>query len=108
MTDETYIFLRLKSAEVYASAQAAIDESRGYPDGLTQQAMPNWDDLKTGNDGNKYLFIDRWRTTPTDAAMLEQLTQAGHADIIGMDEYEQMTLEPDLFIYDELDPVTEP
>jgi hypothetical protein len=99
MTDETYIFLRLKSAEVYAAAQAAIDAGRNYPDGLTQQAMPNWDDLKTGNDGNKYLFIDRWRITPTDAAMLEQLTQAGHADIISMAEYDQSILD-----HDSLDP----
>jgi hypothetical protein len=95
MTDETYIFLRLKSAEVYAAAQTAIDASRGYPDGLTQQAMPDWGDLKTGDDGNKYLFVDRWRITPTDAALLEQLTQAGHADIIGMDEYNQSILDPD-------------
>jgi hypothetical protein len=95
MTDETYIFLRLKSAEVYAAAQSTIDASRGYPDGLTQQAMPNWHDLKTGYDGNKYLFVDRWRIMPTDAALLEQLTQAGHADIISMAEHNQSILDPD-------------
>jgi hypothetical protein len=88
MTDETYIFFRLHSAEAYAQTQALLDQSRGFPDDYTQQAIPNWDDLTVGSNEKKYLFIDKWRLKPGDEELISNMVDAGYADLILMSEYE--------------------
>jgi hypothetical protein len=88
MNDETYLFFRLHSPEAYAQTQALLDESRGFPDAYTQQAIPNWDDLEVGSNEKKYLFIDKWRLKPGDEDLISSMVGAGYADLILMAEYE--------------------
>jgi hypothetical protein len=88
MTDETYIFFRLHSAEAYAQTQTLLDASRGFPDAYTQQALPDWEHLEEGLNGKKYLFIDKWRLKPEDEELISDMVGAGYADLILMEEYE--------------------
>jgi hypothetical protein len=88
MTDETYIFFRLHSPEFYSFVQNSLDEARGYPDGLTQQSLRDYDDLETDVDGTRYLLIDLWRITPSDEALITEAVSLGAADVILMEEYE--------------------
>lgn len=96
MTDETHRYFKC-DGETYTQLAAAVDQSRGYPQGLgtkavTLRGLPPFGELEIANDGSGrgLIAIDKWRFTPADDELLAPAIGAGLIEEMTAEEFENL------------------
>lgn len=96
MTDETHRYFKC-DGETYTQLAAAVDQSRGYPNGVgtravTLRGLPPFDELELANDGSGrgLIAIDKWRFKPEDDELLAPAIEAGLIEELTAEEFQNL------------------
>lgn len=80
----------VSTPEAYPDVSDYVNDSRGYPHGLTVRGIPPGEELIVANDGSGrfMLKLATWRVRSDDIAALEEYIDAGEVSILTSAEWE--------------------